>query len=145
MTYNEFYNQINSMTIEQRNSNQTYRNELKNRVYDKANSIKGYEKLSLSQKEAINNLVYKMYEHYLGEKFVSDHYEIFNNQTAGNPVYKQYREMEDNDQYLAHGSSATFKALEKKGFIQFVEDGKLSIDVITPNFEIDFSDIKLNL
>jgi hypothetical protein len=144
MTYNEYTNNINSITKENRikwnDIYKRYKNEISNLCI---NNIKWFDKLTESQQQAIKSLSFKMFEHYLTEEYIANHYEVFNNNTAGDEKYKKYKELEDNNIFLASGSSSTFKALEKRGLIKYIEDGGKWIDKVTPLFNLDFSKIKL--
>jgi hypothetical protein len=112
-------------------------------VKEKATTIKGFNKLSKTQQQAIKALVWEMFRCFAGDEYVYNHYDIFFSPTAMNPEYKKYRDMEDNNIFLANESSSTLRALEKRKFINVVEDGRECIDKISPLFTIDFSDIQM--
>lgn len=104
-----------------------------------AKAITGFEHLTPTQQKTIIRLVATMAAHHMGDQYIAEHYEIFHNPAAGDPQYKKYREMEDAGIFLAQGNSASFRALEKKGLIEFVKDGGSGIDKIKPLFTLDFS------
>jgi hypothetical protein len=142
MTYQEFckYNASREERINWR--------EIYNKYIQQVNeiclrNIKNFEKLIKSQKEAIQGLAFKMFKHYLTEEYITNHYEIFSDNVAGKEEYKKYRIMEDNNIFLASGSSSTFRNLEKRGLIKIIEDGGKYIDEISPLFQLDFSNIEL--
>ena len=139
MTREEYRKQCNSFTREDRLRFRELAKEFTNKVYSHLEEIKGYDKLPKAQQEIIQGLVYKMAKVYVGEEYVINHYEIFDDDTAGDPIYEKYRIEEKNNIYLSQGNSSSFRALEKKGFIKFVEDAGRGIDRISPLFTIDFT------
>lgn len=144
MNIKEYYEQLNTMTRDQKKMcaeiYKTYENEVLEIC--KAN-IKNFNKLTETQNSKIYKLAFKMFTNYLTDEYIANHYEIFASQSAGDNKYKEYRDMEERNIYLASGSSSTFRALEKKGFIKVIEDGKSDIDSISPNFKLNFTGIQL--
>lgn len=110
-----------------------------NSVYSYVGEIEGYDKLPKAQQEIIKGLVFKMAKVYVGDDYIINHYEIFNDNTIEDPIYEKYRIEERNNIYLSQGNSSSFRALEKKGFIKYVKDAGRGIDRISPLFTVDFT------
>lgn len=139
MTREEYRSQCNSFTREDRVRFKELVEDFRDRVYSYLEEIKGYDKLQKAQQEIIKGLVYKMAKVYVGDEYVINHYEIFSDDTAGDPRYEKYRIEEKNNIYLSQGNSSSFRALEKKGYIKYVVDAGRGIDRISPLFTIDFT------